>query len=109
MSKKKEKTRTFNGTVPGTILGPFLYEVFVSPLFDITPFFAYADDNQIIEIDENLEKLIENMRKAEMITKCLRNSGPKLIYDFLAGNNYPNLLHSQGAMKFVTQISPILN
>ena len=31
------------------------------------------------------------------------------IYDFLAGNNYPNLPHSQRGMKFATQISPLLN
>ena len=28
---------------------------------------------------------------------------------FLAGNNYPDLPHSQGGMKFTTQISPLLN
>ena len=33
----------------------------------------------------------------------------ELIYDFLAGNNYPNLPHKQGGMKFATQISPLLN
>ena len=30
------------GTIQGSILGPFLYAVFVSPLFDITLFHAYA-------------------------------------------------------------------
>ena len=33
----------------------------------------------------------------------------KLIYDFFAGNNYPDSLHSQGCMKFATQILPLLN
>ena len=33
----------------------------------------------------------------------------QLIYDFWAGKNYPDLLHSQGGMKFATQISPLLN
>ena len=28
---------------------------------------------------------------------------------FLPGNNYPDLPHSQGGMKFATQISPLLN
>ena len=28
---------------------------------------------------------------------------------FLAGNNYPDSPHSQGGMKFATQISPLLN
>ena len=31
------------------------------------------------------------------------------INDFLAGNNYRDLPHSQGGMKFGTQISPVLN
>ena len=33
----------------------------------------------------------------------------QLIYDFSAGNNYPDSPHSWGGMKFATQISPILN
>ena len=31
------------------------------------------------------------------------------VANFLAGNNYPDLLHSKGGMKFATQISPLLN
>ena len=33
----------------------------------------------------------------------------QLIYDFLAGNNYPDSPPSKGGMKFATQISPLLN
>ena len=33
----------------------------------------------------------------------------QLIYDFLAGNNYPDSPHLQRGMKFATQISPLLN
>ena len=33
----------------------------------------------------------------------------QLIYDFLARNNNPDSPHSQGGMKFATQISPLLN
>ena len=32
------------GTVQGSILGPFLYALFVSPLFDLTKLTAFADD-----------------------------------------------------------------
>ena len=46
------------GTVQGSILGPFLYALFVSPLFDLTPFFAFADDKQVIETNSNLQALI---------------------------------------------------
>ena len=33
----------------------------------------------------------------------------QLIFDFLAGKNYPDSPHSQEGMKFATQISPLLN
>ena len=36
------------GKVQGSILAPFLYAIFVSPLFDLAPFFAFADDMQVI-------------------------------------------------------------
>ena len=36
------------GTVQGSILGPFLYAVYVSPLFELTEFHAFADDNHAI-------------------------------------------------------------
>ena len=59
-----------------TILGPFLYALFVSPLFDLTNLTAFADDKQIMESNKNLEVLINNMEmKLEMITKWLKDSG----------------------------------
>ena len=64
------------GTVQGSILGPFLYALFVSPLFELTTLTAFADDKQIMDSNRNLELLIMNMeRKLEMITKWLRDSG----------------------------------
>ena len=33
----------------------------------------------------------------------------KLIYDFLAGNNYPDSPHLNGCVNFAIQISPLLN
>ena len=51
------------------ILGPFLYGMFVSPLFDLTPLFAFADEKQVIDSEINLEALIPNIEsKLEMIT-----------------------------------------
>ena len=38
-----------------------------------------------------------------------RTEWAEIFKGFLAGNNYPNLPHSQGGMKFATQISPLLN
>jgi hypothetical protein len=64
------------GTVQGSILGPFLYALFVLPLFELTPLTAFADDKQIMDSNKNLEVLIMNMeRKLEMITKWLKDSG----------------------------------
>ena len=37
------------GTVQGSILGPFLYALFVSLLFDLTNLTAFADDKQITD------------------------------------------------------------
>ena len=71
----------------GSILGPFLYSMFVSPLFDVTPFFAFADDKQVIETDYNLDSLILNMER-KMATWFRPHS--KLLVEF-----EPNLLQTQ--------------
>ena len=64
------------GQVQGSILAPFLYALFILPLFDLPPFFAFADDKQVIEKDQNLHTLITNLeKKLEMMTKWLRDSG----------------------------------
>ena len=64
------------GTIQGSILGPFLYAVFVSPLFDLTPFHAFADDNQVIAIDKKIEGLKTKMQiQLEMMTRWLKHSG----------------------------------
>ena len=47
---------------------------------------------------------------ADIFYQSVTNFDPNyLIYDFLAGNNYPDSPHSQGGMKFAKQISPLLN
>ena len=67
------------GTVQGSILGPVLYAIFVSPLFDLTCLTLYADDNYVIRWNANLQLLIIDMeRSIEMITKWLRQSGLKV-------------------------------
>ena len=53
-----------------------LYAVHVSPLCYIAPFFAFEDDNHIIIINDNLERLIEDIETIiKSITKWLRESG----------------------------------
>ena len=67
------------GTVQGSILGPVLYAIFVSPLFDIETFLSYADDTFIPKSNKSLEILINDVEKSlEAITKWLRDSGLKV-------------------------------
>ena len=66
------------GTIQGLVLGPVLYAIFVSPLFDLTQLTNFADDNYCIEWCTDLGLLIVNLeRKLEMITKWLRGSGQR--------------------------------
>ena len=53
----------------------YVYQ-FVSPLFDLAPFHAFADDNQIITTSTDLNQLKEDMEaRHEIMTKWLRESG----------------------------------
>ena len=36
------------GTVQGSILGPILYAIFVSPMFDLAKMTLFADDNYLV-------------------------------------------------------------
>ena len=67
------------GTIQGSILGPILYAIFVSPLFDLKKLSNYADDSYIVKKNANLEALIIDMKKTlESITKWLKDSGLKV-------------------------------
>ena len=67
------------GTIQGSRLGPILYAIFVSPLFDLEKLTNYADDNFIIRWEKVLSKLITSMEKSlEAITKWLKKSGLKV-------------------------------
>ena len=68
-----------DGTIQGSVLGPILYAIFVSPLFDLANLTNFADDNFILEFNSNVNDLILNMeQKLEMITKWLKDSGLKV-------------------------------
>ena len=51
------------GTIQGSVLGPILYALFVSPLFDLTQLTNFADDNFYLEWNTNLRKLITDLEK----------------------------------------------
>jgi hypothetical protein len=68
-----------SGTIQGSILGPFLYAIFVSPLFDLTKLTSFADDNQIIGWNACLSTLKEKMSiSLYIIIKWLKDSGLKV-------------------------------
>ena len=56
------------GTIQGSRLGPILYTIFVSPLFDLEKMTNYADDNFIIRSENNLFKLLDNIEKSKSPT-----------------------------------------
>ena len=67
------------GTVQGSILGPILYALFVSPLLDLEKIILFADDNYALEWNKNKDVLLSDMqRKMERVTKWLRDSGLKV-------------------------------
>ncbi len=64
------------GSIQGSVLGPILYAIYVSPLFDLTQLTNFADDNYYLEWNRDLTALISNLEKRlEMITKWLKDSG----------------------------------
>ena len=71
---------TIHISIHSSILGPFLYAIFVSPLFDLENFqTTYADDNFTVRWNSVIEALILDMiRSLEEITKWLCDLGLKV-------------------------------
>ena len=68
-----------SGTIQGSRLGPILYAIYVSALFDLEKMTNYADDNLIVRWNSSLQTLIIDMKKTlEAITKWLKDSGLKV-------------------------------
>ena len=70
---------SLSGIVQGSILGPILYAIYVSPLFDICNLTNFADDNFVLEWHKNKVEVVNAMEsKLKVITKWLRDSGLKV-------------------------------
>jgi hypothetical protein len=78
VSKKGENLYLFDlllGTVQGLILGPLLYTIFGSLLFDVVPLLSFADDRYDIKSNMNKDILVKDMEKSiAAITKWLNKS-----------------------------------
>jgi hypothetical protein len=69
----------FLGTVQLSILGPMLYAIYVSSLFDLECFLAFENKNFIPKNNLSKTQLITDMAKAlEATTKRLKQSGLKV-------------------------------
>ena len=62
--------------IQGSNLGPILYAIYVSPLFDLSGLTNFADDNLIIQWNRSISVLIRNMEaKLDIFTRWLRHFG----------------------------------
>ena len=67
------------GTIQGSILGPVLYAIYVSPLFDLTQLSNFADDNFALTWHTNKQSAINEMElKLNLIVNWLKDSGLKV-------------------------------
>ena len=65
-----------NANKQGSILGPILYAIFISPLFDIENLTCYADDKfPLVRDGQRSELVIKMQGKLKNIIKWLTDSG----------------------------------
>jgi hypothetical protein len=67
------------GTVQGSILGPVLFSLFVSPVFELKNIVAYADDTYMLASSRTKESLVTEIGEAlTTISLWFRSSGLKV-------------------------------
>ena len=68
-----------SGTIQGSILGPILYAIYVSPLFDLTDLSNFADDNFALTWNHcKRAATIQMQNKLEIMSSWLKHSGLKV-------------------------------
>ena len=66
-----------SGTVQGSILGPILYAIYISP--DKVDMSSFADDGQVVRFNKNKQRLIIEMENSlKVLAKWLKGSGMKI-------------------------------
>jgi hypothetical protein len=64
------------GTVEGSILGPILYAILISPLSNSTKLTNFANEKHVVRCNKEMQPLIQDLKMSrEMITKWWRKSG----------------------------------
>ena len=69
-------TKILAGTLQGSCLGPILFALFISPMYDISDCITYADDNYTVETGRDIDVTIGKVKmKTEILMSWLRDSG----------------------------------
>jgi hypothetical protein len=67
------------GTVQGSVLGPILFSLFISPIYELEEMVSYADDSYIIVGDKTKEASKTLLEKSlNTVANWLKNSGMKV-------------------------------
>ena len=96
---------TWYGIVQGSILGPILYAIFISPLFEVENLTCFADDKFPLAWNKDKSDLVLIMeRKLRRIMDWLKDSGMKVnesktdLCLFHRGDSTPITLNLYGKM-----------
>ena len=67
------------GTVQGSVLGPVLFSLFISPIYELEDMISYADDSYIISGEKTKEASKIVLEKSiNVVANWLKNSGMKV-------------------------------